>query len=117
MARFRWFIAGAAAATGALVTAPGAYQRLRESLMPGLPKQLPPGEWPERGGSEAATPAAAEPAPTAVTAERETPREPVTTATAAVEDDDSRELRLRIEETRARIQRRAHQVASPDTEG
>jgi hypothetical protein len=115
MARFRWFIAGAAAATGALVTAPGAYQRLRESLIPGLPRQLPPGDWPERDAPKQAVPTAAEPA-SAEVGEEEPAGEPVATPAAAVEDDDTRELRLRIDETRARIQRRAHEVASPDGE-
>ncbi|MDX6552944.1 MAG: hypothetical protein QOH74_1432 [Gaiellales bacterium] len=115
MARFRWFIAGAAAATGALVTAPGAYQRLRESLMPGLPRQLPPGDWPEREAPDQAEPAPATPTSTAVSPD-EPAGDPAATPNAAVEDDDTRELRLRIDETRARIQRRAHEVASPDGE-
>jgi hypothetical protein len=116
MARFRWFIAGAAAATGALVTAPGAYQRLREALTPGAPRQLPPGDWPERDNARAPAAPVAEPAQADTAGGDEAAADAAATAAAMDEDEETLELRMRIEETRARIQRRASEVSAPDFE-
>jgi uncharacterized protein involved in copper resistance len=109
MARFRWFIAGAAAATGALVSAPAAYQRLRDTLSSRAPAQLPPGAWPDSEHDSAAT-AAVHPEPEAAAV---VPEPATGTPPAGAEDEATRELRLRIEETRARIQKRAHEVPAP----
>jgi hypothetical protein len=95
--RFRWFIAGAAAGAGVLVAAPDAYRRLRtalEAVVP--PPELPPGA-PDTPATDvvAAPPRGRREEPIAETVEAE----PVTT----FESDDTTELRLRIDETRARI--------------
>jgi len=83
MPRVRWFIAGAAAAAGALVAAPKAYERLRSLAgaddAPQLTDVAPP-------------PPAAPPRP----------RPPAAIATFDVERTS--ELRQKIDETRARIQ-------------
>lgn len=82
MPRVRWFIAGAAAAAGALVAAPKAYERLRSLAgaddAPQLTDVAPP-------------PPAAPPRP----------RPPAAIATFDVERTS--ELRQKIDETRARI--------------
>jgi hypothetical protein len=89
--RLRWFMAGAGVAAGTLVAAPGAYQRLRTLVQPAHRPALP-------------MPRDEQPAP---------PREPAPAAAfaaydpPAAEDDDTTELRLRIDETRDRIRRRA----------
>jgi hypothetical protein len=99
MARFGWFIAGAAAAAGALVSAPRAYERLREAIGAGVPAQLPPGDWPEGGAVPADEP---DPAPSVA-------------ATPGADGEDTQEIRLRIQETRERIQRRAHEAAAAES--
>ena len=93
--RARWFIVGAAATAGALAAAPGAYQRLRGLVAPGEPPLLEPAPAPEPAHQLPPAPAAAfatydppEPAP-------------------SVADEDTAQLRLRIDETRDRIRRRA----------
>ena len=93
MGRVRWFMAGAGVAAGALVAAPGAYQRLRTLLQPPYRPALPP--------PRDDTPAPVrEPAPAAAFAAYDAPPAPA-------EDDETTELRLRIDETRDRIRRRA----------
>ena len=85
-------MAGAGVAAGALVAAPGAYQRLRTLVQPIERPALPmPAEQPP--------PAAAQPPPPAAAfATYEPP---------TVDDEETAELRLRIDETRDRIRRRA----------
>jgi hypothetical protein len=78
-------------AAGALVAAPSAYQRLRTLVQPPSRPALPP-------------PRHEQPMP---------PREPAPAAAFAAydappaEDDETTELRMRIDETRDRIRRRA----------
>ena len=91
MGRLRWFMAGAGVAAGALVAAPGAYQRLRTLVQPEHRPALPPPR------DEQPVPAR-EPAPAAAFAAYDPP---------TAEDDDTTELRMRIDETRDRIRRRA----------
>lgn len=98
MGRARWFIVGAAATAGVLVAAPSAYQRLRGLVSADDPALLDPGPAPE-------------PAPAAAFATYDPPEpEPM------VADEDTAELRLRIDETRDRIRRRAKDGLEADTE-
>jgi hypothetical protein len=102
--RARWFIVGAAATAGALVAAPGAYQRLRGLIATGDPQLLEPGPAPE-------PPYEPPPAPAAAFASYDSPEpEPF------VADEDTAELRLRIDETRDRIRRRAKDGLEAETE-
>ena len=104
MGRARWFIVGAAATAGALVAAPGAYQRLRGLVAAGEPKLLEPGAAPE--------PASQPPPEPAATFATYDPPEPE----SSVGDEDTAELRLRIDETRDRIRRRAKDGVEADSE-
>jgi hypothetical protein len=88
MARVRWFIAGAAAAAGALVAAPKAYERLRGAT----------------GHDDAPT---ITEAPPVAPVEPAKPRPAA--AIAQFDVERSTELRQRIDETRARI----HQKTAP----
>lgn len=98
MGRARWFIVGAAATAGVLVAAPSAYERLRGLVSADDPALLDPGPAPE-------------PAPAAAFATYDPPEpEPM------VADEDTTELRLRIDETRDRIRRRAKDGLEADTE-
>lgn len=98
MGRARWFIVGAAATAGVLVAAPSAYERLRGLVSADDPALLDPGPAPE-------------PAPAAAFATYDPPEpEPM------VADEDTAELRLRIDETRDRIRRRAKDGLEADTE-
>jgi hypothetical protein len=102
VARMRWFMVGAAAAAGALVATPSAYQRLRALVAPIERPMLPPGD------EQAYTPpptAAAPPPPAAAFATYDAP---------PPADDDTAELRLRIDETRDRIRRRAQDAPAVD---
>jgi hypothetical protein len=95
--RIRWFIAGAVAGAGALVATPDAYRRLRaalESVAP--PPSLPPGA-PDTPATEIVEMPA--------TAVHEDPIVPEPTS---IESEDTVELRIRIDETRARIHEKAH---------
>ncbi len=104
MGRARWFIVGAAATAGALVAAPGAYQRLRGLVAAGEPQLLEPGPAPEPAHQPP-------PAPAAAFASYDPPGpEP------SVADEDTAELRLRIDETRDRIRRRANNGVEADRE-
>ena len=99
MGRARWFIVGVAATAGALVAAPGAYQRLRGLVAAGDPPLLEPGPAPEPAYQPPPSPAAAF-----------ATYDPPPAATAPpVSDDDTAELRLRIDETRDRIRRRVQE--------
>jgi hypothetical protein len=114
-------VAGAAAAAGALAVSPGAYRRLRGVVAPGG-EQLPepaaePGEqdvaaelWPAQVPAPAAVeeeePAASEPAADYQPAPFEVPG-----------DDDTQELRLRIDQTRARVRERAVAERRSETAG
>jgi len=100
--RARWFIVGAAATAGVLVAAPGAYQRLRGLVAAGDPPLLEPGPAPEP---------AYDPPPAAAFATYEPPD-----PEAFVADEDTAELRLRIDETRDRIRRRAKDGLEADAE-
>jgi hypothetical protein len=95
--RMRWFMVGAAAAAGALVATPSAYKRLRGMVAPVERPMLPPGE------QQTPTPPA-EPAATTF----------ATYAAPPAADDDTAELRLRIDETRDRIRRRAQDAPAAD---
>jgi hypothetical protein len=87
-------MAGAGAAAGALVAAPGAYQRLRTLVQPIDRPALPmPAEQPPPGAAPVTSPP-----PATAFATYEPP---------AVDDEETAELRLRIDETRDRIRRRA----------
>ena len=103
MARLRWIVVGAAAATGVLVVAPSAYQRLRTALGPSQQPELPPAD--DAPQATAEPPAASAP-PAAAFATYDPP--PAATA-PPVSDDDTAELRLRIDETRDRIRRRVQE--------
>jgi hypothetical protein len=100
--RARWFIVGAAATAGALVATPGAYQRLRGLVAGGEPPLLESGPAPEPAHQPPPPPAAA-------FATYDSP-EP------SVADEDTAELRLRIDETRDRIRRRAKNGVEADAE-
>lgn len=102
MARLRWIVVGAAAATGVLVVAPSAYQRLRTAIGPSGQPELP--------AADEAAPAATEPAAAPPPAAAFATYDPPPAATAPpVSDDDTAELRLRIDETRDRIRRRVQE--------
>jgi len=90
-------MAGAGAAAGALVAAPGAYQRLRTLVQPVHRPQLPAAPDPP-----AAEPPVPPPAAAFATYDPPEPKPP---------DEDTAELRLRIDETRDRIRRRAEDDA------
>jgi hypothetical protein len=108
MVRLRWFAVGAAAAAGVLVAAPSAYQRLRGALGPSSQPALPAGE---------AEPPASAPEPPAATAPAAAfaSYDPQPAATAPpVPDDDTAELRLRIDETRDRIRRRVQDAPADE---
>ncbi len=81
MPRVRWFIAGAAAAAGALVAAPKAYERLRSLAGADDAPQL----------TDAPPPPAAPPRPRPAA------------AIATFDVERTSELRQKIDETRARI--------------
>jgi hypothetical protein len=102
--RARWFIVGAAATAGVLVAAPGAYQRLRGLVAADDPPLLEPGPAPEPAYEPPPAPAAA-----FATYDQPDP-EPF------VADEDTAELRLRIDETRDRIRRRAKDGLEADAE-
>jgi hypothetical protein len=102
--RARWFIVGAAATAGALVAAPGAYQRLRGLVAAGDAKRLGPGPAPEPANQPP-------PAPAAAFATYDPPEQ-----APSVAEEDTAELRLRIDETRDRIRRRAQEGVEVDTE-
>ena len=104
MGRARWFIVGAAATAGALVAAPGAYQRLRGLVAAGDPPLLEPGPAPEPAYQPP-------PAPAAAFATYDRPEQ-----APSVAEEDTAELRLRIDETRDRIRRRAQDGVEVDTE-
>ena len=104
MGRTRWFIVGAAATAGALVAAPGAYQRLRGLVAAGDQPLLEPGPASEPAYQPP-------PAPAAAFATYDPP-EPEPSAA----DEDTAELRLRIDETRDRIRRRAKDGVEADAE-
>ena len=97
MARIGWFLAGAATAAAALVAAPRGYGKLR-----GLVEA--PGETMHSSSDETA----GDFAPAAGFAGYDAPAE------AGQSDDDTAELRLRIDETRERIRRRAGDGAATD---
>lgn len=101
MGRMRWFMVGAAAAAGALVATPSAYQRLRALVAPVERPMLPPGE--QQPPTPPAEPAATPPAAAFATYDAPPPA-----------DDDTAELRLRIDETRDRIRRRAQDTPAAD---
>lgn len=82
MPRVRWFIAGAAAAAGALVAAPKAYERLRSLAGADDAPQL----------TDAVPPPPAAP-----------PRPRPAAAIATFDVERTSELRQKIDETRARI--------------
>src|SRR5262245_47329068 len=108
MARLRWFIAGAAAATGALVAAPSAYNKLRGLVdHDALPAPADPLELTE-------TVAAAEPSNGAATPTATAP--PAPAAAFATYDRDAEELREKIENTRGRIREKAAAPADEDDE-
>ena len=92
MPRVRWFIAGAAAAAGALVAAPKAYERLRSLA----------------GADDAPQLTDAPPPPPAAT-----PRPRPAAAIATFDVERTSELRQKIDETRARIHEKTA-VVRPD---
>ena len=95
MARIGWFLAGAATAAAALVAAPQGYSKLRglvEASGESMDETTDPGDF----------------APAAAFAGYDAPAE------AGHSDEDTAELRLRIDETRERIRRRAEDGAATD---
>jgi hypothetical protein len=99
VARVGWFLAGAATAAAALVAAPQGYSKLR-----GLVEAS--GETMHSSSDETADPG--DFAPAAAFAGYDAP------ADAGHSDEDTAELRLRIDETRERIRRRAENGAATD---
>ena len=102
MARIGWFLAGAATAAAALVAAPESYNRLRGLLETTGEAMRPPADEAHTGTGDFA--------PAAAFAGYDAP------ADAARSDEDTAELRLRIDETRQRIRRRAEDGAATDDE-
>jgi hypothetical protein len=98
MGRVRWFIAGAATAAGAILATSGGRGRLRRLTTRAQHAEL------EAGG---VGPAAASPAPAP-------PQTPLVPYDVPPVDDDTQELRLRIDETRDRIRRRTQDVTAAD---
>jgi hypothetical protein len=97
VARIGWFLAGAATAAAALVAAPQGYSRLRGLVgASGETMHSPSDE------------ALGDFAPAAAFAGYDAPAE------AGRSDDDTAELRLRIDETRERIRRRTEDGAATD---
>jgi broad specificity phosphatase PhoE len=96
VARVGWFLAGAATAAAALVAAPEGYNRLR-----GLVEA-------SSGAPAGAPDTPANEFPAAAFAGYDPPAEP------GPSDEDTAELRLRIDETRERIRRRAEDGATTD---
>jgi len=105
MARLRWFIAGAAAATGALVAAPSAYNKLRglvdHDALPAPPEPLELTETVAAEADHGSVKVTAPPAPAAA---------------FATYDRDAEELREKIENTRGRIREKAAAPADEDDE-
>jgi hypothetical protein len=97
VARIGWFLAGAATAAAALVAAPQGYSKLRGLVEPS-------GETMHSSSDE--TPG--DFAPAAAFAGYDAPAE------AGHSDEDTAELRLRIDETRERIRRRAEDGGATD---
>ena len=109
MSRIRWFLAGAAVTAGALAAAPGAYQRLRSVVGPVTSPLLPSGfeddDFAETDDGSVFDPIADDPGPFVSGAPG---ADPVT--------DDTAELRMRIDETRARIHERAQSARDEESE-
>jgi len=110
VSRIRWFLAGAAVTAGALAAAPGAYERLRSVVAPVTGPLLPGFDDDdfEDAGAGAFEALADDPGP-------------FVPGSPAVDpgDDDTAELRSRIDETRARIHERAQSARGdeePETE-
>jgi hypothetical protein len=98
VARLGWFLAGAATAAGVLVAAPNAYNRLRPAV--GSPGQEPPADQEHTEPDDFA--------PATAFAGYDGSGE------AGELDEDTAELRLRIDETRQRIRRRAEGDTAAD---
>ena len=94
MGRMRWFIVGAVTAAGAMVAA----GKVRRMIGSGDDAELEP--WDEPPANE---PAAPPPRPATAFAAYDAP---------PPSDDDTQELRLRIDETRDRIRRRTQDAAT-----
>ena len=101
MARMRWFIAGAVAAAGALAAA----GQVRRMLGTGDMDELEPWDEPQAYEPSPYEPPATTPRPAAAFASYDAPSE-----------DDTQELRLRIDETRERIRQRTQDAAESDAE-
>jgi hypothetical protein len=96
--RVRWFIAGAGTAAAAILATSGGRSRVRRLAGRGEHPELEAGD-----------------APTAATASAQA----VTPGPAydlPLVDDDTKELRLRIDETRDRIRRRTQDVTAADAD-
>jgi gas vesicle protein len=100
VARIGWFLAGAATAAAALVAAPESYNRLRGLVESTGDAMHPPADETHTNPSDFA--------PAAAFAGYDSPVD------AAHSDEDTAELRLRIDETRQRIRRRAEDSAATD---
>jgi len=100
VARIGWFLAGAATAAAALVAAPESYNRLRGLLESPADATHPPAGETDAGSGDFA--------PAAAFAGYDAP------ADAVRSDEDTAELRLRIDETRQRIRRRAEDGTAVD---
>lgn len=103
MARIAWFLAGAASAAAALVAAPHSYNKLRGLVETSGQVMEPPSDDAATGPSDFA--------PAAAFAGYDAP-EPSDHV-----DEDTAEIRMRIDETRQRIRRRAEDgAAATETE-
>ncbi len=95
MARIAWFLAGAASAAAALVAAPHSYYKLRGLVETSGQTMEPPSDESATGPNDFA--------PAAAFAGYDAP-DPSSSV-----DEDTAELRIRIDETRQRIRRRAEE--------
>jgi gas vesicle protein len=100
VARIGWFLAGAATAAAALVAAPHSYNRLRSLVDTSGEAMAPAADETDTGPGDFA--------PASAFASYDAPAE------AARVDEDTAELRLRIDETRQRIRRRAEDGVPAD---
>jgi hypothetical protein len=103
VARIAWFLAGAASAAAALVAAPHSYNKLRGLVDTSGQVMESPSDETDTGPSDFA------PATAFAGYDAPEPSDQV--------DEDTAEIRLRIDETRQRIRRRAEDgAAAPEAE-
>jgi len=101
VARIGWFLAGAATAAAALVAAPESYNRLRGLVETSGDTMPPPTDETHTSPGDVA--------PAAAFAGYDAPAD-----AGRSDEEDTAELRLRIDETRQRIRRRAEDSAATE---